>query len=96
MDDTFESVSSSCFLELKANDRVWVKLRVGQVYGHAPSHYTNFMGYRTTNLTNERKTRDAEDDLVSMFSEEQIAEKFAEDQVAAALKDMELGLPLME
>jgi hypothetical protein len=100
MDDTFESVSSSCFLELKANDIIWVKLRVGQVYGHSPSHYTNFMGYRATNLTKERKARDTESIeeqlLENVMSEDEISEKLAEYQVMAALNDKEIGLPKME
>ena len=50
LDKNFESVSASVILELKKGDRVWVKLRVGQVYGHSPSNYSNFMGYRISDL----------------------------------------------
>ena len=51
LDENFESVSTSVILELKKGDSVWVKLRIGQVYGHSPSNYSNFMGYRISDLS---------------------------------------------
>lgn len=90
LDDTFESCSASVFLNLSANDIVWVKLRVGQVYGHTPSHYTNFMGYRTANLTPQRAKKDIEN---IPLSKEQVGIRLAEYQVAAAIFDSQAKMP---
>lgn len=57
LDETFESVSASVVLNLRKGDVVWIKLRIGQVYGHSPSHYTNFMGYCITDEGTGRTAR---------------------------------------
>jgi hypothetical protein len=80
LDETFESVSASVVLNLAKGDVVWVKLRIGQVYGHSPSHYTNFMGYCVTDESKSRSGRDA-----IPLSQEEIdarAEKFIAEHVS--------------
>jgi len=89
LDENFESVSASVFLDLKKGDRVWIKLRVGQVYGHSPSHYTNFMGYRTFNKSPMRKTRDAEETRLEITDLE-VGKLLAQDIVSSTLKEPEL------
>lgn len=58
LDENFESASASVVISLLRGDVVWIKLRVGQVYGHSPSHYTNFMGYCITDESDARMRRD--------------------------------------
>lgn len=70
LDETFESVSASVVLNLRKGDVVWVKLRIGQVYGHTPSHYTNFMGYCVTDESKNRSGRDTEDDELPLTEAE--------------------------
>merc|ERR1711876_31455 len=45
-DVRFETTSCTAILELKAGDCIWVRLRQGAVYGHSPSHYSTFSGFR--------------------------------------------------
>jgi hypothetical protein len=93
LDEKFESVSASVILELKKDDVVWIKLRVGQVYGHSPSHYTNFMGYRICDLTKSRQSRDA----VKALTGAEKMKKFAKVQAQAALTDkQQSNVPLLE
>jgi len=87
LDDKFESVSTSIVLKLKKDDVVWVKLRVGQVYGHAPSHYTTFTGYRVCDTTPSHHKRDANE--TRSLSDDELLRKFAGHQAEAALFDMQ-------
>ena len=45
-DEKFETTSTSAILELEAGDRICVSLRQGWMYGHSPSHYSSFSGFR--------------------------------------------------
>ena len=45
-DVRFETTACTAILELKAGDCIWVRLRQGAVYGHSPSHYSTFSGFR--------------------------------------------------
>ena len=45
-DDGYETTSCSALLQLEAGDRICVSLRKGQMFGHSPSHYSTFSGFR--------------------------------------------------
>jgi hypothetical protein len=94
LDEKFESVSAAVVINLKKDDVVWIKLRVGQVYGHAPSHYTNFMAYRVCDTTPRHNKRDAEE--MKPLSDVELMKKFAEARAQAALNDnQENMIPLL-
>ena len=90
LDETFESVSASVVLNLRKGDVVWIKLRIGQVYGHSPSHYTNFMGYC---ITDEGSGRSARDEIE--LSQEQMIENARKIIAETLLKDNEANEPAL-